>query len=451
LITRIGVERRLELRDVNGCHYPQHPPDIEAAMTTVSHPPKKGYRTIRLPLREVEYDQFLTNRLYAKRRLEELYECHPELFPEALGWGYTLYGFTHPSRKQELRCRRIRLEQSGAVFTVAPAFVMPYMSGRTEEVEKALFLMRFHVPCWAIAEVFGRDPMYWYRLAQGLGRFNLVGTTIKRADRLPMDLVADEKHSWLHGQRVYIATTAGQDCILSASVSPSAGQTDLTKAYGVFADEARALAPNYAPQTVNTDGWQPTQGSWRTLFPNVTLILCFLHAFLKIRDRTTKAFGEMGQAVHTRVWQAYHATSKRVFSQRLRRLKEWAETALPDSAMKSHTLELCDKRAQFSQSYDHLRAHRTSNMVDRLMRFLDRACFNGQYFHGTLKSAESRVRALGLLWNFCPSSPATVKQYHGQRCPAERLNGQRYAESWLENLLISGSMNGVEIEQQNPL
>jgi hypothetical protein len=43
---------------------------------------------------------------------------------------------------------------------VAPAFVMPYMSGRVEEAEKALFLMRFHVPCWAIAYVFGRDAMY---------------------------------------------------------------------------------------------------------------------------------------------------------------------------------------------------------------------------------------------------------------------------------------------------
>jgi hypothetical protein len=128
-------------------------------MTAVSHPPKKGYRTIRLPLTEAEYDQFLTDRLYAKSRLEELHEFYPELFPEALGWGYTLYGFTDPSRKQELRCQRIRLDQGGEVFTVAPAFVMPYMSRRTDEVEKALFLMRFHVPCWAIAEVFGRDPM----------------------------------------------------------------------------------------------------------------------------------------------------------------------------------------------------------------------------------------------------------------------------------------------------
>jgi hypothetical protein len=121
-------------------------------------------------------------------RFEELHELYPELFPAAIGWGYTLYGFTDPSRKQELRCRRIRLEQGGEVFTVAPAFVMPYMSGRTEEVEKALFLMCFHVPCWTIAEVFGRNAMYWYRLEQGLGRFSLVGTTIKRADHLLSDI-----------------------------------------------------------------------------------------------------------------------------------------------------------------------------------------------------------------------------------------------------------------------
>ena len=102
-------------------------------------------------------------------------------------------------------------------------------------------------------------------------------------------------------------------------------------------------------------------------------------------------------------------------------------------------------------SYDHLGAHCISNLVDRLMKFLDRACFHGQYFHGTFASAESRVRAWRLLWNFCPSSPGTVKKYHGQACPAERLHGKRYADNWLENLLISGSMNGAEMDQQNPL
>ncbi len=178
-----------------------------------------------------------------------------------------------------------------------------------------------------------------------------------------------------------------------------------------------AVDADYTPHTVNTDGWPATQGAWKALFPHITVILCFLHAFLKIRDRATKALHECFELVQTRVWEAYHAPSKRAFSQRLRRLREWAKTTLPDSVMKAHTLDLCDKREQFSRSYDHHEAHRTSNMVDRLMKFLDRACFHGQYFHGTFEAAENRVRALALLWNFCPSSPSTVTNITGKAVP----------------------------------
>jgi hypothetical protein len=152
-------------------------------MTTVAHPPKKGYRTIRLPLAESEYDRFLTDRSYAKDRREELYEECAELFPDTFLSGSAFFGYTESSMKQQLLCRRIRLDQGRAVFTIAPAFVMPSMTGRTQDVDDALFLMRFHVPCWAIAHVFGRDAMYWYRLEQGLSRFSIVGTTVKHPER----------------------------------------------------------------------------------------------------------------------------------------------------------------------------------------------------------------------------------------------------------------------------
>jgi len=148
-------------------------------MPTVAHPPKKGYRTIRLPLAESEYDRFLTDRSSAKDRLEDLYGEFAELFPEAFPWGYAFFGFTEPSITQQLLCRRIRLDQGRTVFTIAPAFVMPSMTGRTQDVDQALFLRRFPVPCWAIAHVFGHDALYWYRLEHGLGRFSLVGTTVK--------------------------------------------------------------------------------------------------------------------------------------------------------------------------------------------------------------------------------------------------------------------------------
>ncbi len=223
-------------------------------MANVTHLPKKGYRTIRLPSAESEYDHFLSNRVYAKARLDELYEDFPELFPDAFPWGYAFYGFTEPSVKQEMCCRRIRIDQGRTVFTIAPDFVMPYMTDVTQNVDHPLFLMRFHVPCGAIAHVFGRDAMYGYRLEQGLSRFSIVGTTVKSPAHLPKDLVADEKHSWLKGERVYIVTTAAKDCILGASVAQTASQVDLEKAYGVFANEAQALDADYAP-----DGLGPTQ------------------------------------------------------------------------------------------------------------------------------------------------------------------------------------------------
>jgi hypothetical protein len=41
-------------------------------MTTVAQTPTKGYRTIRLPLAEQEYARFLTDRPYAKARLQKI-------------------------------------------------------------------------------------------------------------------------------------------------------------------------------------------------------------------------------------------------------------------------------------------------------------------------------------------------------------------------------------------
>jgi len=56
---------------------------------------------------------------------------------------------------------------------------MPYMTARTEDVEGPLFLRKFGVPFWALAHIFGHDPIM-YRLECGLGRFSVVGTTFIR-------------------------------------------------------------------------------------------------------------------------------------------------------------------------------------------------------------------------------------------------------------------------------
>ncbi len=105
---------------------------------------------------------------------------------------------------------------------------MPYMSARPEDIEKALYLLQFGVPFGALSYVFGRDEMFWYRLFLQFGRPSLVGTTVKAAEKLPTHLVADEKLSWVAGQKVYLPTTVAKGVFLGATVISAADAEQLT-------------------------------------------------------------------------------------------------------------------------------------------------------------------------------------------------------------------------------
>lgn len=130
--------------------------------------------------------------------------------------------------------------------------------------------------------------MYWFRMEQSLGRNSIVGTTIKQPQYLPKHLVADEKHSWILGNKVHVATTSASGCILGASIAEDTSEKGLAKAYAVFKKEAQYVHPGYTPETVNTDGWKGTQKAWKALFPSIVLICRFLHLFIKIRNRAKK-------------------------------------------------------------------------------------------------------------------------------------------------------------------
>src|SRR5206468_3746867 len=122
-----------------------------------------------------------------RRHLERVRSDAPELFPPGMAEGFVFYGFYH-SRKLEIALRRIRVSATGDVFQIRPSFLMPGLIGRTDDVEKALYLRQWGVPFDALAYVFGRDPMYWYRAWCALGRPSIVGSTIKDASRLPAHL-----------------------------------------------------------------------------------------------------------------------------------------------------------------------------------------------------------------------------------------------------------------------
>jgi len=413
------------------------------------NPGLRQNRTICIPFGDRDhYTEVLKDPNIFREFIEISLQRWPELFPREITNGYLMKDI-RLSVKLSTPVRRIEIW--GTSYTIRPSFAMPYMTGFVDDVEKGMFLRKLDVPFWALAYVFGRYPMYWWRIEKTIGRNSIVGTTVKQPQHLPEHIVADEKHSWIAGDKVYVATTAANGCILGASIAEDAGEKQLTKAYSVFKEESQCIHPEYTPKTVNIDGWKGTQSAWKTLFPCIVLICCFLHIFIKIRDRCKKKHKDLFLQTAERFWNCYRALTKASFSQRVRRLHEWAvRRSLPEVMLEAIS-KLYDNLASFSVAYDFPGAHRTSNMIDRLMQRMHRHLFSMQYFHGSLSAAELGIRGWVLINNFAPSNPWTVKKHGGLLSPAERLNKFRYHDNWLQNLLTSASLQGIRGIPPNPL
>ena len=104
--------------------------------------------------------------------------------------------------------------------------------------------------------------------------------------------------------------------------------------------------------------------------------------------------------------------------------------------------KLCGRSRAYGKAYDHPGGHRTSNMLDRVMRLMSRYFDAGQHLHGSHQACQRHCRAWALLHNFTPWSPETTRANDGYENPAHRLNRHRYQDNWLENLLVAASLAG---------
>jgi len=382
-------------------------------------------RTIILPMGSEKYHQIIDDKKKYKKELDALIEQYPEIFPANIGQGYSFLGYSKNPSKLSIARRLIRLKNplnEYEDFLLHPCFVLPYLKGVTKKVSDGLFLRKYNVPYHAIARINGKNPMFWYRLELTLSQYNIVGTTIKNKVYLPQHLLMDEHHTKLRNKKIYICTTVGADCFLGANVVASMQHPDLEKAYGKFKKEVQQIMPNYQPISINTDGYQSTKKAIEQLFDTTALLRCFLHSFLKIRNCGTKAYSLYFDDVATLVWKCYYAKNKRAFAQQIAHLKHWTLHFVPDSPFKKAILNLCKKK-EFFCLYDYPDGRKTSNMLDRLMKYQDRRLYATQNFHGTLPSANAAVRAHALLINFCPFSPQTIQNKGNINSPFEQVNG----------------------------
>ncbi len=299
---------------------------------------------IHIPLDEDIYNSTIDNHILFRAKLDELIETYPEIFPANIDKGYIFNGWSKQGTKQNVKRRIIQLIQGRKDYLIHPCFVMPYLRGKTIEISKGLRLRKYNLPYHEIAEVHGGNAMFWYRSELSLSQYNIVGTTAKSPRVLPSHLVADEHHDKLHREKVYVCTTVGGDCFFGAHVSPNVSYEALRQAYGIYKLETQLAYPDYTPTTINIDGFASTRKSITHLFPNTTLILCFLHGFLKIETAATKRYDELFCIISQKVWQCYEAKDKFSFAQNIRRLEEWTLAFVPQGNFRHTILKLCQKK-----------------------------------------------------------------------------------------------------------
>ncbi len=398
--------------------------------------PPRGAKQIIIPMTRPQYDDLWHQADRVRTLLAEWAEAAPELFPAGFDQGYSLHGMGRESRKLPgVRLRKIVMAD-GTSYWLRPSFVAGYMTGTVDELAYPLLLAAHGVPPWLLTIGFGHGDMYWHRLLERLGRNSLVGTTVRDAAALPTHLAADEHHADRAGRKGYVATTVGGGCLLGVALTAAADDVHLQEAYGVFAAETRDVDPEYAPATVNTDGWAATRKAFRALFPAIAVVLCFLHGVLKVRDRCRK-----DRELHRRVWDVYRAATAAEFRRLMGELQRWCATQTWTAPVREMLEKLWAKTESYAVAYDHPGCHRTSNAVDRPMNRLCRLMYAGRGLHGHQGSSELRLRGWALLQNFRPYAPRG-KSPRAFDSPAHRLNGKRYHDHWLHNLMASTSLMG---------
>ena len=122
-------------------------------------------------------------------------------------------------------------------------------------------------------------------------------------------------------------------------------------------------------------------------------------------------------------------------------LQQWCATQTWTTSVREMLTKLWNKTESHVVAYDHPGCHRTSNAVDRPMNRLCRLMSASRGLHGHQSSSKLQLRGWALLLNFRPHAPRR-NQPRTHDSPVHRLNGKRYHEHWLHNLMASTSLMG---------
>ena len=99
--------------------------------------PTRGPKTICIPCSQKQYGRIVDDPVLFRGFLDQQIKATPELCSPEIQRGYRMKDL-YTSRKTGWRLRRIDLRNDES-YLVRPSFLMPYLSGRTEDVQAPLF------------------------------------------------------------------------------------------------------------------------------------------------------------------------------------------------------------------------------------------------------------------------------------------------------------------------
>jgi hypothetical protein len=138
--------------------------------------------------------------------------------------------------------RRITL--LGQIYAIQPSFIMPEWSGKVEDYREGIMLYLRGRSLDNITACFCDNQQKWLDRVNHLGRFSIVGTTVKNSDLLSQSLTADGKITFLNGKEIYACMTVGDNCIVGADLSLTEDERGLKESYDIFKQEALNISPS---------------------------------------------------------------------------------------------------------------------------------------------------------------------------------------------------------------
>jgi hypothetical protein len=166
---------------------------------------------------------------------------------------------------------RIQCTTCKAVFTVLPHFVLRYRQTRPEMTRNALLATHGGLSLELCAGSYYISPMALYRLICAFGHQSLVPVLTRCGLPLPVNFLADEKHSHCLTDKVYLPTIVHGRVLWHLGYAENASAVAFTQSYQEFQRAALQQDPSYRVRGVLTDSCDSTTKRRRTLFPGARL------------------------------------------------------------------------------------------------------------------------------------------------------------------------------------